>query len=45
MLGTLAARPFGSPGDMPDVWIDEFDVRYRARAAPRGCSASSRTVA
>jgi len=29
MLGTLAARPFGSPRDMLDVWIDEFDVLYR----------------
>ena len=29
MLGNLAARPFGSPHDMLDVWIDEFDVLYR----------------
>lgn len=29
MLGNLAARPFGSPRDMLDVWIDEFDVLYR----------------
>ena len=35
MLGTLAARPFGSPRDMLDVWLDEFEVLYResARAA------------
>jgi peptidoglycan/xylan/chitin deacetylase (PgdA/CDA1 family) len=35
MLGTLTARPFGSPRDMLDVWIDEFDVLHResARAA------------
>jgi hypothetical protein len=32
MPGTLAARPFGSPCDMLDVWIDEFDVLYRERA-------------
>jgi peptidoglycan/xylan/chitin deacetylase (PgdA/CDA1 family) len=39
MLGTLAARPFGSPRDMLDVWIDEFDVLYResARAARLFC--------
>ena len=29
MLGNLAARPFGSPRDMLDVWIDEFDVLHR----------------
>jgi peptidoglycan/xylan/chitin deacetylase (PgdA/CDA1 family) len=33
MLGTLAARPFGSPCDMLDVWIDEFDVLYRESAS------------
>ena len=29
MLGTLTARPFGSPRDMLDVWADEFDVLHR----------------
>jgi len=29
MLGNLTARPFGSPRDMLDVWIDEFDVLYK----------------
>jgi len=29
MLGTLTARPFGSPRDMLDVWVDEFDVLHR----------------
>lgn len=36
MLGTLTARPFGSPRDMLDVWTDEFDVLYReSRRAAR----------
>ncbi len=29
MLGNLTARPFGSPRDMLDVWMDEFDVLYK----------------
>jgi peptidoglycan/xylan/chitin deacetylase (PgdA/CDA1 family) len=29
MLGTLAARPFGSARDMLDIWMDEFDVLHR----------------
>ena len=36
MMGTLAARPFGSHRDMLAVWMDEFDVLYReAETEPR----------
>jgi len=36
MLGTLAARPFGSHRDMLSVWQDEFDVLYQeSEAEPR----------
>jgi len=36
MMGTLAARPMGSPGDMLDAWLDEFEVLWQeSEHAPR----------
>ncbi len=36
MMGTLTARPLGSPRDMLDTWMDEFEVLWReSRHAPR----------